>query len=132
MASYPWTESLYNSRGGISDSTLGVCNTWKTLLGGEINFGWHHEGQNVIWGKENFGEGVLKGVSNPGGHHGIAPWGKCHCIFLMPLFCLQFSRILFSARFFESKKLFRSILWCISLTASRQNFCHYIFCHFSP
>ena len=103
MATYPWTESLYNSRGSISYSTLGVCNMWKTLLGGEINFRWHHGGQNVISGKENFEERVLKRVSNPGGHHGIAPLGKCHCTFLMPVFCLQFSRIQFSTGSFGSK-----------------------------
>ena len=125
MATYPWTESLYNSRGSISYSTLGVCNMWKTLLGGEINFRWHHGGQNVISGKENFEERVLKGVSNPGGHHGIAPLGKCHCTFLMPVFCLQFSRIQFSTGSFGSKNLFQSILWCISLTASSQHLCHY-------
>ena len=97
----------------------------KHYLGGEINFGWHHGGQNVVSGKENFEERVLKGVSNPGGHHGIAPLGKCHCTFLMPVFCLQFSRILFSTGSFGSKNLFQSILWCISLTASSQHFCHY-------
>ena len=34
--------------------------------------------KNVISGKDNFGGGVLKGVSNPGRHHEIALLGKCH------------------------------------------------------
>ena len=79
MATYPWAGSLFNSAGGVSYSTLGACNMWKTLLRGRIKFGWHHGGQNVILGKENFGEGVSKGVSNSGGRHGIAAFGKRHC-----------------------------------------------------
>ena len=45
-------------------------------------------GKNVICGKDNFGQGVLKEVSNPVGHHGIAPLGKCHYEVLVPVLWL--------------------------------------------
>ena len=73
----------------------------------------------------NFSSSVLKGVSNAGGHHGIAQLGKCHNNFLVPVFWPQFSRNLLSAGSFGSKNFFQSIVWCISLRVSTQCFCHY-------
>ena len=68
-----------------------------------------------MWEKENFEKrSSERGDSSSGGYHGIAALGKCHYNFLVPVFCLQFFRIMLSARSDASEKLFQIIVWCVS------------------
>ena len=60
------------------------------------------------------------GESDRERHHGIALLDKCHYNFLVPLFWLQFSRILL-----RIKKIFQSIVCCIRLRVSTQVFYYY-------
>ena len=89
MVTNPWNGSLYNWCGSISYGTLGVCNMWKTLLVEQrINFGWYHGGAECHMRERKFWRRCCEGVSSPGGHHGVAPLGKCHYNFLVPVFWL--------------------------------------------
>ena len=63
---------------------------WRTVLGESgIHFGWRQEGRKSYVGKT-----ILEVGSDPRKHHGIAPLDKCHYNLFVPLFWLQFSRIL--------------------------------------
>ena len=55
------------------------------------------------------------------GYHRIALLGKCHYNFLLPLVWLQFSRIILLIK----RNIFQSIVRCIRLRASTQDFCYY-------
>ena len=55
------------------------------------------------------------------GYHRIALLDKCHYNFLLPLLWLQFSGIMLSIK----RNIFQSIVWCIRLRASTQDFCYY-------
>ena len=63
----------------------------------------------------------MKGRSDPRRHHGVATLEKCHYNFLVPLFLapiLQDSAL-------DKKNLFQSIVCCIELRVSTQDFYFY-------
>ena len=72
MATYPWTESLHNSRGSISYSTLGVCNMWKTLFGRRNKLWVTPWGTECRIGKGKFWRKGFKGGFKPW----RAPWNS--------------------------------------------------------
>ena len=83
-------ETYIIDTGDISYGCLGTCHMWRAVFGESgINFGRHHEGRKSFGGKT-----ILERGSDPRRRHGIAPLDKCHYNFLVPLFWLQFSRIL--------------------------------------
>ena len=83
-------ETYTNDAGGISYGSLRACDMWRTVLGeNEIHFGWHHVRRKSYEGKT-----ILETGSDPRRYHRIVPLDKYHYNFSVPLFWLQFSRIL--------------------------------------
>ena len=60
----------------------------------------------------------MEGRSDPRRHHGITPLDKCHYNFLVPL---SLAPIVQDSAL-DKKKLFQSVVCCIRLRVSTQNF----------
>ena len=71
-------------------------------------------GERKFWRRGSEG-GRGGGGSNYGEYHEIAPLGECQYNFLMPVFWLQFSRILLSGGSVGLKNFFQFIVWYISV-----------------
>ena len=113
MAKYPWTGNLYEWCRGYFIWFFGSMWYVEDSFGrNEIHFGWHN-----VRRKSYEGNTILERGSDPRRYHRIVPLDKCHYNFSVPLFWLQFSRILR-----RIKKLFQSIVCCIRLRVCTQDF----------